>query len=237
MRELVKIGTAVDVGLDHGDVRGNTPLMVAALRGNDTVMPDMLEGHSATRSLRNNDGAALHCAWPPYRFHLSTPRGIPPGRTALMLACEEAQYDAADALLSMCGVGMGTLNDLFAVDRNGRSPLAIAAAAGHADLVKLLIDKVIAPRSHSWHTSRASPCHLVAISPQSQVSEIVIPEDGYGKSHGTPADGPTDDADGDRLAREARAIVRSHSEEDTQARRDDGVIQPRWRRHSILITP
>ena len=143
----------MDVGLDHGDVRGNTPLMVAALRGNDTVMPDMLEGHSATRSLRNNDGAALHCAWPPYRFHLSTPRGIPPGRTALMLACEEAQYDAADALLSMCGVGMGTLNDLFAVDRNGRSPLAIAAAAGHADLVKLLIDKVIAPRSH--HTRAA----------------------------------------------------------------------------------
>ena len=58
------------------------------------------------------------------------------------------------------------------------------------------------------------------------MSEIVIPEDGYGKSHGTPADGPTDDADGDRLAREARAIVRSHSEEDTQARHDDHVIQP-----------
>ena len=162
MRELVKIGTAVDVGLDHGDVRGNTPLMVAALRGNDTVMPDMLEGHSATRSLRNNDGAALHCAWPPYRFHLSTPRGIPPGRTALMLACEEAQYDAADALLSMCGVGMGTLNDLFAVDRNGRSPLAIAAAAGHADLVKLLIDKVTTPRSH--HTHAALVAYLTRIA-------------------------------------------------------------------------
>ena len=54
------------------------------------------------------------------------------------------------------------------------------------------------------------------------MSEIVIPEDGYGKS----ADGPADDTDGDRLAREARAIVRSHSEEDTQARHDDHVIQP-----------
>ena len=73
---------------------------------------------------------------------------------------------------------------------------------------------------HSWHTSRTSPCQLAAISPQPQVSEIVIPEDGYGKS----ADGPADDADGDGLAREARAIVRSHSEEDTQAQHDGDVI-------------
>jgi ankyrin repeat protein len=113
---------AVVSDINLQDQKGQTALMVAAKKGQADLIQFLL-AHGADRNLR--DGA---------------------GNTALLLASQAGKRDAA-GLLAHYGTNFSDAA-LFQTNNLGQTPLMLAAAGGHGDLVPLLTD--LGPLGPRW---------------------------------------------------------------------------------------
>uniref|UniRef100_A0A2C9K5W1 Uncharacterized protein n=1 Tax=Biomphalaria glabrata TaxID=6526 RepID=A0A2C9K5W1_BIOGL len=129
------------IDINKANNSGTTPLMVAAMKGDETMLEKLLKLKADANIVDKDQNNALMLVCANSRT-LSVKRLLPisqnlnevnsNGQSAIILASEAGSKDIVNVLIKASA-------DVHAVDRKGNSSLIVAASRGHCDVAKLLI--------------------------------------------------------------------------------------------------
>ncbi|KAK6540060.1 hypothetical protein TWF694_008890 [Orbilia ellipsospora] len=172
--QLLLLQEGVDV--DHKDINGRTPLLLAAIRGKDEIVQLLIDGGADIESEDSNGRTPL--------FRAASSGKIEVVR--LLLATGRIDANAKDRYAQMSplhyaaesgdrGVVQLLLDkgvNIESKDKSGQTPLSRAASLKHADAVQLLLEKGadVESKDHNGHT----PLSHAAVSGAETVIRLLL---------------------------------------------------------------
>lgn len=158
------------------DSSGQTPLIAAADRGHRDVVRLLLEKGANPEARRNNGDTALAAATSEEVQELLS-KAVAAKELKTLL-----QYQSADdILLSSSRYGTTAIVEVLldqnrgnieARDKEGETPLILAARGGHADTVRLLLDKGATIDARTKHNSTA--LHMAADGGHENIARLLL---------------------------------------------------------------